>query len=89
MNPNTTLFYLFGRQNIFPYEFSIASIDGAKTSVISYHPNGCYPNVRTVFPADVDFIQHYPFVGCLAYDTVYGKNFSSETIYADYFLDIN
>lgn len=82
MNPNTTIFFLFGQQTSSPYEYSIPLNDSAKTYVISNNPDGCYPNVRTVFPADVGFIKLYPLLGCLAYDTVYGKNFSSDTVLA-------
>lgn len=81
MNPNTTIFYLFGQQSKLSYNYSIALNDSAY--VISNNPNGCYPNVRTVFPADVGFIKLYPWLGCLAYDTVYGKNFSTDTVYAE------
>lgn len=80
MNPNTTIFFLFGQKSISSSEYSIASNDSAETYVISNNPDGCYPNVRTVFQADVDFIELYPVLGCLAYDTVYGKNFSSDTL---------
>lgn len=80
MNPNTTIFFLFGQKSISSSEYSIASNDSAETYVISNNPDGCYPNVRTVFPADVGFIKLYPLLGCLAYDTVYGKNFSSDTL---------
>lgn len=80
MNPNTTIIFLFGQQTNSPYGYSIASNDSAKTYLISNNSDGCYPNVRTVFPADVGFIKLYPLLGCLAYDTVYGKNFSSDTL---------
>lgn len=86
MNPNTTIFFLFGQKSISSSEYLIASNDSAETYVISNNSNGCYPNVRTVFTVDVDFIELYPLLGCLAYDTVYGKNFSSDKVTATFII---
>ncbi|XP_065936900.1 uncharacterized protein [Magallana gigas] len=76
VNPNTTVLFLIGKMSMKNYVF--AERKNVQTFVDSENQIGCYRTVRTVFNNLFLYLHSYPWVGCLANDTVSGQTSISE-----------
>lgn len=78
VNPNTTVLFLIGKMTLSMTNYVFAERKNVQTFVDSENQIGCYRIVRTVFNNLFSYILSYPWVGCLANDTVSGQTSISE-----------
>lgn len=78
VNPNTTVLFLIGKMTMSMKNYVFAERKNVQTFVDSEHQIGCYRTVRTVFNNLFLYLHSYPWVGCLANDTVSGQTSISE-----------
>lgn len=78
VNPNTTVLFLIGKMTMSMKNYVFAERKNVQTFVDSEHQIGCYRTVRTVFNNPFLYLHSYPWVGCLANDTVSGQTSISE-----------
>lgn len=78
VNPKTTVLFLIGKMTMSMKNYVFAERKNVQTFVDSENQLGCYQTVQTVFNSLFLFIYSYPWVGCLANDTVSGQTSISE-----------
>lgn len=86
INPNNTVLFLIGKKTMSMKNYVFAERKNVQTFVNSENRVGCYQTVRTVFNKIYLYILSYPWIGCVANDTVSGQTSISEFKHVDMYV---